>query len=71
MLAATTDNSFQQLMRICMDLTRLLAAWRSAVEGEMRSNRELREEPFVWDPEFRGDSETPHALQDQGLRTRG
>lgn len=45
------DGDFQHLMKTSMDVTRLLAAWRSSVQREMRGPGELREEPLVWDQE--------------------
>lgn len=63
--------SFQQLTGAAMDVTRLVAAWRSSVERERQASKELREAPLTWDePEHLLVDEYHFARASTGLRTK-
>jgi hypothetical protein len=69
------DRAFQLLMRAAMDVTRLVAAWRSAIQREMHAGKELREDRFSWDEAWLaagGDSEQDRepVMPSRGLRTQ-
>lgn len=56
------DDRFQALMRAVMDVTRLVAAWRSSVQREMRDGKTLRETGFMWDAGYDLAFESEHEI---------